>query len=220
MHRLGHVGVVCLGFVALFTTACGSSKSTNIRLLNAFSSQPGLDMLLDGKDVASAIAYGSGSAYVSANSGSRHLQVETTGTTSIVADLTTSLGSGSYSTALSTSSGTSVVTDDHTAPSSGNVKIRAINASSILGTADIYIITAGGDISSMNPTYASVPFPSATAYSTLAAGSYQVIFTLPGQKFAVISSSGQSFASGQIRTVVGMDGQGGGYTTSVLADLN
>lgn len=177
-------------------------------------------MLLDGKDDASAVAYGSGSAYVSVSSGSRHVQVEATGTTSIVADLTANLGSGTYSTAISTGAGTSVVTDDHTAASSGNVKIRAINASSILGTADVYIIQAGGDISTVNPTYASVPYPSATAYTTLAAGSYQVIFTLPGQKFAVISSNGQSFSSGQIRTVVGMDGQGGGYTTSVLADLN
>jgi hypothetical protein len=36
----------------------------------------------------------------------------------------------------------------------------------------------------------------------------------------VISSSPTSFNAGQVRSVVGLDGQSGGFTTAVLSDLN
>jgi hypothetical protein len=54
----------------------------------------------------------------------------------------------------------------------------------------------------------------------VAAGSYEVIFTQPGQKVPVISSSPTSFNAGQVRSVAGLDGQSGGFTTAVLSDLN
>jgi hypothetical protein len=47
-----------------------------------------------------------------------------------------------------------------------------------------------------------------------------VIFTEPGQKVPAISSSPLSFSGGQVRPVMGLDGQNGGFTTAVLSDLN
>ena len=61
------LGVSC---VLLLATGCGSSTA-HVRLLNALPIQSNLDMLIDSKDVASAVAYGAASAYVSASSGSR-----------------------------------------------------------------------------------------------------------------------------------------------------
>ena len=54
----------------------------------------------------------------------------------------------------------------------------------------------------------------------VAAASYEVFFTLPGQKFAYIDSGSLSFTAGQVRTVVGLNGSSGGFTSAVLADVN
>jgi hypothetical protein len=213
------VAVVALLLIFL-TTACGSSKA-NVRLLNAILSQNSLDLLVDGKTVTTGVAYGSGSSYVSTSSGSHHIQAEASGTTTIVADFgTQNLASNSNSTAASTNNGPVFFTDDHTAPSSGNVKIRVINASSLLGSGtDVYVVTSGNGISG-SPTFPSVAYPSASSYTSVSAGSYQAIFTLPGQTFAEFVTSSQSFSAGQNRTIAIMDGQGGGFTSTVLADLN
>jgi hypothetical protein len=152
-------------------------------------------------------------------SGSHHLQIEASGTTTILIDQTISLGSGD-NTVLATNSGAVVLADSSATPSSGDISIRAINASSTLGTADVYIVNSSTDISTVNPTASSVAFTAATPYQTVAAGSYVVIFTQPGQKVPVISSSPLSFTAGQVRSVMGLDGQSGGFTTAVLADLN
>ena len=112
-----------------------------------------------------------------------------------------------------------VLIDNNGAPSSGNIQMRVINASPTLGTADVYIVASGTSIAGLSPTFSNLAYQSASGYQSLAPGSYQVIFTPPGQQFAEITSSAQSFASGQIRTIVALDAHGG-FTTAVLSDLN
>src|SRR5579864_571848 len=206
MHQSWKLAVVpLLASASLLSIGCGSS-STHIRLVNALPSQSSLDMLVDSKNIASAVLYGSASAYATVSSGSRHIQIEPTGTTDVLVDQTTSLSSGTDTTVLDTNSGAVVLTDSNSTPASGDISIRAINASATLGTADVYIVTSGTDITTVNPTASSVAFPSATSYQSVAAGSYEVIFTQPGQKVPVISSSPTSFNAGQVRSVVGLDG--------------
>lgn len=219
MHLFWKMAVVSVvSSSILFSIGCGSS-SAHVRLANALPSQSNLAMLIDGNNLASSVAYGSASGYSSVNSGSRHLQIEPAGTTNILIDQTISLGSGN-STVLATNSGAMALADSSTTPTSGDISIRAINASSTLGTADVYIVTPSTDITTVNPTSSNVAFTSATAYQSVAAGSYVVIFTQPGQKIPIISSSPLSFSAGQVRSVMGLDGQNGGFTTAVLADLN
>lgn len=221
MHQARNLAVAVLTLVLIFlTTACGSSNS-NIRLLNAMLSETSLDLLVDGKTVSTGVAYASGSSYASTSSGSHHVQAEATGTTTIVADFgTQNLGSNSFLTAAATDNGPTLFTDDHTAPASGDVKIRIINASSLLASGtDVYLVTSGNGISG-SPTFPGLAYPSASSYSSVGAGSYQAIFTLPGQTFAEFITAGQSFSAGQNRTIAIMNGQGGGFTSTVLSDLN
>ena len=205
-------------FCALFfATGCGSSAA-HIRVLNATPIQSSIDMLIDGKNVASSIPYGAASGYSTVSSGSRHLQVEPTGSTPFV-DQTITVSSGSSNTILAMASGATVHTDDNSAPASGDAKIRVINASSNLGPTDVYITTAGTGLSA-SPTSSSLAVSSASTYDAVAAGTYQVYFTSPGTTNIVLNTTALSFSSGQVRTVVVLDGQTGGITTSVLADVN
>jgi len=212
------IGLFTLATI-LVTTACGTS-SARLRLMNAFLGQPSLDMLISKRSVASGVIYGAASGYVSANSGSSTLEIEDSGTNNVLVDQPISLSAGSESTVLATGSGTLVFADDNTVPSSGNIKIRVINASPTLGSADVYIVPSGTAITPGSPTFPSLAYQAASGYQSVAAGSYQVIFTQPGQAFELINSNPLSFSAGQIRTVVGLDGQGGGFTTAVLSDLN
>jgi uncharacterized protein DUF4397 len=207
-------GVSCALF---FAVGCGSS-SAHVRVLNAIPIQSSIDMLIDSKNVASSIPYGAASGYVTVSSGSRHLQIEPSSSTPFV-DQTISVSSGSYDTILDMTSGATVLTDDNSAPTSGDVKIRVLNASSNLGAADIYVVTSGTGLGA-TPTFSSLGVSAASGYDSVSAGSYQVYFVTPGTSHVILNTNALSFSSGQVRTVVVLDGQTGGITTSQLADLN
>ena len=213
--------ICCFGVLA-FTLACGGS-STKIRLVNASPDESSVDLLVDSKTVASSVTYATASAYQGVSSGSRHLQVEPTGSTSPIIDETVTLNSGSY-TLMATGFVNDVVpvllSDDNSSPASGDVKVRLVNAAPGLGSADVYLVAPGTDLSTTSPTISSLAVNSASAYQSVAAGNYEVYFTLPGQKFIYIDSGSQSFAAGQVRTVMGLNSPTGGFTSAVLADLN
>jgi len=150
--------------------------------------------------------------------------VEAAGTTSLLINASITLSSntsytvlaGNYSSAINAT----ILSDDNTTPASGNVSVRLVNASPTLGTADVYVLAPGSSLSSATPVVTSLNFESASSYQSLSAGNYEVYFTQPGQKSAVIDSGPLTLSSQQIRTVVGLDGQSGGYETAVLSDLN
>ncbi len=223
MIRLGKLASAVTGLFAvgitLLTTGCGSSNTT-VRLMNAFVGLSSVDLLLANKSVITGVTYGGASGYTAASSDSSSLQIAATGNPNALLNQSISLQSGAFSTVLATSSGAIVLSDDHTAPASGTIEIRVINASPTLGTADVYIVAPGTDISTVSPVVSSLTYQSASGYIPMNAGSYEVIFTQAGQKFAFIDSNSLSFSAGQIRTIVGLNGQNGGFTTSVLSDLN
>jgi uncharacterized protein DUF4397 len=200
----------------LFTAGCGSS-STKIRLLNAMDGQTSINLLVDNSALATGVAFGAASSYASTGSGSHTIEIQANSAT--LFNQTVSFSSGN-NTVLATNSGPTIFADNKTTPSSGNIQIRVINASASLGTADVYVVAPGVDISTVNPTFSALAYQSASSYSTLAAGSYQVEFAQAGSKNVLINTSAMSFSSGQIRTLVALDNPSGGFTTAVLSDLN
>ena len=216
------VGLIAL---ASFTTGCGSSSSNaKIRLVNAMPDEGSLDLLIDTKITSTGVGYGAASSYVGIASGSRQIQVEPTGNTNVLFTRTDSIGSGNTFTlvSLNFSSNPSnvLLPDDNSTPTSGNFKLRIVNASSGMGTQDVYIVTDGTDIGSVSPTISSLAFQNASGYSTLVAGDYRVFFTPPGQKFINLDSGKLTFASGQVRTVLGLNNTVGGFESTLLTDAN
>jgi hypothetical protein len=63
-------------------------------------------------------------------------------------------------------------------------------------------------------------FNSASGYQSLAAGGYKVVLTLVGQKFPAIDTGSLTFSSGQVRTFVGLNSQAGGFSYTMLQDVN
>jgi hypothetical protein len=216
------VSMIVLLSAVLFGSSCGSSHSTQLRLANMTPDESSLDLLVDGSKATSA-NFGAASGYVSVQSGVPHVQVEPSGASTILIDQSPTIASGTDTTVFSLGFSTNVfpiiATDDNSAPASGKAKLRIVSGSSFLGTADVYVIAAGTDINTVSPTISSLAFGSVSSYQSVGAGSYQVQFTLPGQKFAYIDTGVLSLSSGQIRTVVGLN-TSTGYTAAILPDLN
>ena len=226
MKRPSNVGSSVVSLLLMtnivLTLACGAGNS-QIRLLNASPGESALTASIGSTAIGTAVNYGTASSYVPVPSGSVTLGVEAAGTTSLINESITlspstyyTILAGNYSSAINATT----LTDDNTTPTSGNVSIRIVNASPALGTADVYVLAPGSSLSSASATVSSLNFESASGYQSLSAGTYEVYFTQPGQKSAMIDSGPLTFTSQQIRTVVGLDGQLGGFETAVLSDLN
>jgi hypothetical protein len=220
--------IVGIGGLALFVSSCGGSSNAHIRLLNAMPTQSDLDMLIDGTKVAASLFYGTASSYSSVKSGSRHVQIEPTGSSTPVIDTTQDLNSGSTVTALaylntSNNNSSSFLADDNATPSSGDFKLRIINASPATvayGSVDVYVVTSGTSISGVSPNFSSLhDNGTATGYLSLAAGTYDIIFTPAGSKTQIVGDYGVAFSASQVRTALILNSLSGGLTVSVVADV-
>jgi len=220
------IGLLSLG-VVLLSLGCGGSNSTKLRVMNAVPDQSLLTFLLNGNSFAANVAYQTATSYQTVHSGSPQLQIEPSGSSTAIVTQSLSLSGGNNYTVMAVNFSAAhqapmVLIDQNTAPASGDVSIRVVNASPSLGTADVYIVSPPGtSIDALTPTISGLAFAAASSYQSLSASAnYEVIFAPTNTKFTVIDSGPLGLTSGQVRTVVGLNSQGGGFTDAVLPDLN
>ena len=211
--------------IAVVWPALGCSSGTaKARLLNASPGEAALNGMVNGSSFASNVAFATASNYASVTSGLVTLEIEPSGSTSAQLNETVSLLSNMPYTVMLVgyppSISTAILTDNNSAPSAGNILLRVVNASPSLGTADVYVVRPNTALDSVSPTVSFLIFASASHYVSLAAGSYEVVFTETGQTVPVISSGSLTFTAGQVRSIVGLNGAVTGYTTAVITDMN
>lgn len=224
MRRILIVGTIGIA-ASMFTASCGGgSDQAKLRVINASPDEGSMDVLVDTKTISSGLAFGTATGYAALSSGSRHLQIEPSGTTTPVVDETLSLGSGSDTTVLLANFAATLnavtLLDNNAAPASGTANVRIVNAAAALGPADVYLAPDGTDINTVAPVLSGLAFEGASGYSSVNAGTYRVWFTAPGQKFVFIDSGPITLNAGQVKTVVGMSTTDGSYSSAVLPDLN
>jgi len=219
------IGVLCILGAGLLAVGCGSSNAqSELRVLNASPNVGSIDVLVDTATVASDIGYATATSYISIKSGSRDLQINTTGTTTSLLTATLSIGESTQTTVIvanyAANLGAVVLADSTTAPVSGSAQIRVVNAAPNMGPVDIYIVPSGTDLATTTPVATAVAFETGTDYVTETAGTYHIFFTVTGSTFAYLDSGAISFGSGQNRTVVALNSPSGSYEALTLADLN
>jgi hypothetical protein len=231
---------LALAALSFFAASCGSGNQAQIRVVDAIPDSPtaGLDVDVNGtKITTAALAFGgvqpTPPAYTKVASGNVTIQAFDTGTTTnpifgtngVTANLS---GSSQYTIVLAGFlNGPAVLqkTDNNSAPTSGNVEFRIIHASpSSPGTVDVYIVTPGTNINTVNPpTIQNLVYQQASSpYTSVAAGTYSVIVTMSGSKIPFITQDFPLPTPGMIRTLVLVDNTGGGNPPSWLElnDLN
>lgn len=210
----------------LFTAACGDDHHSRLRVVHASPDAPNVDVAIDGKTVLTDVPYETASKYLTIGSGTRHVEVRATGTTTDVIDAKPNFDANKDYTILAVDFVANiaplVLTDDNTPPASGNIKLRLVHGSPSAGPVDIYVEAPGTDINTVTPTLSNIPFKAASDYLSVPAGSYEVFITPTGTKTVAIDSGSLTLTAGQIRTAVALDAPGGGapLTAIVLSDLN
>ncbi len=223
VSKLNAVGALFgLVFSTIFSLGCGSTSHARLRFMNVAPDQSSLNLLVNGNSSASSIAYGTASSYFNTGTGSQHIQIEPVNTTSpIIDENLTFTANAQYTMMLFSSPGLATVmfTDNNSAPTSGNMNLRIINASPALGGANVYVASSCANLSG-TPAVSNLAVQGASGYITLTPGTYDVCFTTTNSTFVYIDSGPQTWSAGQVRTVVALNGQFGGYTSTVLSDLN
>ncbi|MBZ5652669.1 MAG: DUF4397 domain-containing protein [Acidobacteriia bacterium] len=217
-------GILCFGTVLLLAGCGGGGGSTRYRFMNAVPDESSLEVLVDSNSVSSNLAYGTSTGYQSVQSGSHQVAIEPAGSSTALLQQSITFASGSDTTIISynfsQSAANMVLADNNSAPASGDFKLRVVNVSPNLGPADVYVVTPGTDLNTVSPTLSNLAFGSAASYQSLTAGSYEVVLTSVGQKQKAIDTGSLTLSSGQVRTLVGMNSQAGGFSYTMLQDVN
>jgi hypothetical protein len=216
--------VVLTGF-AFVLSGCGQGDKTWLRAMNATPQETEIDVSLNSNSFASNVAYGTTSDYSSVGSGSHTLQIYPPGVATPYIDETISLTAGDKYTVLSanvlSSANTLLLIDETSTPASNTAELRIVNASPVLGTVDVYVVSPGTDLSSVSPTISGLTFEAVSTYQSLTASkAYEVYFTVANQKTAQIDSGPVTYSNAEVRTMVALNGEAGGYTLAILKDLN
>jgi len=230
-YRVAFHGVILSLVLILLSTACGSNNNNTtaqFRLMDASPGETSLTVTLGGVAFASSVTYGTVSPYTFSIPGSPTLEIQgpsiITGNTVTLFNSAVTLDQSTTYTAVADNYpqdfGVTLYVDNNSTPASGNFNLRIINSAPGLGGVDVYVVAPGTDLNSVSPKVAGLAFQGASAYLPMSAGTYEICFTLAGQKKAYIDSGPLAFSATQVRTIVALNGATSGYTDAVLADLN
>jgi len=215
--------VAAIFWAAIFVTGCGSSssKTGQLRFMQASPSVPHVDLLIDGATQASNLAYGNTTGYISLKAGNRRLDAEPVNSTSPILDLSVPITENGNTTVLLTGSNgkTSLsLSDGGTTSTTGDGYVRVVNASVSMGAADVYIVAAGSGINGVTPVATGLALNQSAGYHLTPAGNYEVFMTSPGTSSVLLDSGPINLASGENWTFVVLDGVSGGFSFSLLKD--
>lgn len=222
------VGLVALCLAIVLVIGCGggsgSSTTQQLRIVTASPDAPPVDILIDGTQVATSLAYTNSTAYQAVKSGSRHIQALTVSNSTSVFDQSISITASGNETLLLTGPVAKMqsllLTDGATNSTitTGEGKVRVVNASQTMGAADVYIVNAGASLTGAMPVSAGLEFDKATDYALQSIGDFQVFMTQPGTRNLYLNTGPLDLTQSQFKTVVAVDAPGGGFNFVVLTD--
>jgi len=223
---VGGRGWACLlCFGTLFTIGCGggsSSTTQQLRLVQGSPDAPKMDILIDGSQVATSIAYTNVVSYLTVKSGTRRIQALAVSNSSAIFDQKISVGSGGNQTLVLTGPSSNIqpvlLTDSGTTSTTGDGQVRVLNASTTMGAADVYVVSAGSSIVGATPVTTKLAFDKDTGYKPAVIGTYNVFLTAPDTINVNLTTGPLALTQSQNQTVVALDGASGGFTYLVLTD--
>jgi len=216
---------LCLAIVLMI--GCGGSSSDTTQQLRIVMASPDatpVDILIDGTQVATSLAFTNSTAYLPVKSGSRHIQALTVSNSTSVFDQTISITASVNQTLLLIGPATKIqylqLTDGATNATitTGDGKVRVVNASQAMGPADVYIVNSGTSLAGATPTSTALAFGKATDYTLEVIGDFQVFMTQPGTTNVFLNTGPLDLIQSQFRTVIAVDAVGGGFNFIVLTD--
>ena len=108
------------------------------------------------------------------------------------------------------------IADTNAAPAAGQVRLRVVQMSPTAGAVDVFVTAPGADLATATPVATNLAYQRASAYFSVAAGTYRVravpAGTAPAARAAnvVIDLNNIALAAGAARTIVTADNNIGG----------
>lgn len=184
------------------------ATGASLRVLNLSPDAGAVDILIDGQKVVTNLAGAAGSAFVPVAAGTLKLQVNATGTDTVVVapvDVTTTAGGRVTVATLTTAPAgggqqptkavvaTTVFADDGTPPAAGQAKLRVIHGSSDAGPVDVL----AGD----QKIVSNLAYPNASPYLEVPAGRYSVRVNAAGAATTLVGPIDLDLVAGRTYTV-------------------
>jgi hypothetical protein len=201
-----------------------SSPSTTARVnfVNGCAGTSALGLTVNGTAIpnASTLTYLKASGYqnFTAGSDSFNVLVSSIAQSLVSTPIEQTTANTSYSIfagGLSTKGSVIFTTDDLTTPASGDAKVRVVNAcadtNALEGTATMGSSAAVALASNLG-------YASASAFSTITAGTYKVVVLQPSNPVSAIDTNNVQFSAGKIYTVMFSGNSAGGYSLSVFTN--
>jgi hypothetical protein len=245
MRKFGLGGLAALG-LGLTLSACSSEPSgvetgtAQVRMMNAATGGPALDLIVGGKVIATGVQLGTTSSLANVPGGAQTLAVRQSGqSVDLASRVVTIVPNAKYALVVSGTLASlmltpaltpSTVVDTGLAkPDRANIRIININTSGDAPSdsshapapipLDVYITAPGADLASATPTFSLDARYS--SYSTLIyfdPATWVVRFTNAGTKTVVATTTSIPIAAGEVRAVTLQRTAGGGFITSVVAE--
>lgn len=110
---------------------------------------------------------------------------------------------------------TSYITTDDNTLSATQARVRVVHLSPTAGAVDVFVTAAGADLAAATPTLSNVAVRTASAYLSVAPGTYQVRVVPAGtpaasRATAVAINTSVTVAANTVRTIVAADNSVGG----------
>ncbi len=212
--------------------ACGGgslkSEESHLRLVNATSEFPSLELVANRSVAITGVASYSSSDYASLDHDNYTLDLRTSGSSSSLVTTSTALARKDHQTVVAYTSGgtlsTAVLSDQEGDPSNGNAKVRIFNtATADIGAVDVYLVsgTCASLASSGAAAFAANLSGLQSGYTQITASAtpVHVCVTSPGDKTDLrLDIPGLTLSDKRIVTIVLVRTAGGFLLNGLLLD--
>jgi hypothetical protein len=209
--------------VAVAVTSCRRDDNpvmptpkARVMAIHASPDAPAVDLLVDNVVAGTGLAYPGNTGYLTVNAGTRNLKINVSGTSTTVINANLPLSPGASYSVFACDSVSKiaplVLTDDLSAPASGMAHVRFVHLSPNAPAVDV-AVTSGPVL------FANKSFKQYSAFTPVAAGTYNLEVRPAGSSTVVLPLPGITLQAGKIYTVFAKGFLGAAGTQALGAQI-
>lgn len=227
LYHSKRVALASMIALTVFATGCKKDEDDDepaptptygkLMAVHASPDAPGVDLLIDNTvQNSAALTFPNNTAYLQAQTGSRNVKINVNGTSTSVINANLTIEQNKNYSVFAIDSVSSieplVLTDDLTAPASGKAHVRFVHLSPNAPAVDVAL--QGGAV-----LFGDYTFKEASAFTPLAANTYNLEVRAAGTTNVVLSLPGIPLTAGKIYTVFAKGFNGGTGSQALGAQI-
>ena len=204
--------------------ACGSSSSNgpaSLRMVNASSGYPSLDLLIDAVAANTAVTLGSVGSYANAASSGVSTVVTNTGSTAALSTASRTLTKDVHYTLVAYGSSgalkTALIQENVAAPAANVTSLQMLNLAPDAGAVDVYLTGNTDSLDNASANASGLASGSTLTYTPVTSGTYRLRVTGAGDKTDLrLDAQGLVLGSTQVASLIIAGSSGGVLVNGVL----